>query len=171
MINGANHSLDVAPNESLAHVLRERLRLTGTKLGCGSGTCGSCAVHIDGKLKNACITLAALVDGCRVTTIEGLADGTTLHPVQKAFVAHGAVQCGYCTPGMVMAAVALLDEIPDPTERQIRLALAGNLCRCTGYVKIISAIRRAAEMMDAQATAIPTVEELTPQTLENSSKK
>jgi aerobic carbon-monoxide dehydrogenase small subunit len=146
-VNGEAHRLGVSPNESLAHVLRERLRLTGTKVGCESGVCGSCAVLIDGRLGNACITLAALVDGSAVTTIEGLADGDTLHPVQEAFVESGAVQCGFCTPGMVMASVALLNRNPSPSEVEIREALAGNLCRCTGYTSILTAVGRAADLL------------------------
>ena len=148
-VNGAAFGLEVAPYESLAHVLRERLRLTGTKLGCESGACGSCTVLVDGRSRNACITLASLLDGCSITTIEGLADGYVLHPVQEAFVESGAIQCGFCTPGMVIASVALLNEIPAPTDREIREALAGNLCRCTGYTKILAAVRRASDVLQA----------------------
>ncbi len=148
-VNGAALELGIAPNESLARVLRERLRLTGAKLGCDSGTCGSCAVLVDGRLRNACITLAVLLDGCSITTIEGLADGDVLHPVQEAFVENGAVQCGFCTPGMVLASVALLNENPAPSDREIREALAGNLCRCTGYTKILASVRRASNVLQA----------------------
>lgn len=148
-VNGESHALEVSPNETLVHVLRERLRLTGTKIGCDAGTCGSCSVLVDGRLKNACLTLAVFVDGRDVTTIEGLAVGEVLHPVQEAFVQSGAVQCGFCTPGMVMASVAFLNENPAPTDPEIREALAGNLCRCTGYTKIFEAIRRAsAELLN-----------------------
>ena len=146
-VNGAAFALEVAPNETLAHVLRERLRLTGTKLGCESGACGSCTVLVDGRSRNACITLAILLDGFSITTIEGLADGDVLHPVQEAFVESGAIQCGFCTPGMVLASVALLNENPEPTDREIREALAGNLCRCTGYTKILAAVRRASDVL------------------------
>lgn len=148
-VNEAALVLEVAPNESLAHVLRERLRLTGAKLGCDSGTCGSCAVLVDGRLRNTCITLAVLLDGCSITTIEGLADGDVLHPVQEAFVESGAIQCGFCTPGMVLASVALLNENPSPSDREIREALAGNLCRCTGYTKILAGVRRASKVLQA----------------------
>ncbi len=150
-VNGAKHSLEVESSESLAHVLRERLRLTGTKLGCQSGACGSCAVLVDGRLKNACITLAALIDGCDITTIEGLANGETLHPIQEAFVNGGAIQCGYCTPGMVIASMALLEENPSPTEEEIREAISGNICRCTGYTKILEAVKQASQALHNQA--------------------
>jgi aerobic-type carbon monoxide dehydrogenase small subunit (CoxS/CutS family) len=143
-INGAQHSLEVPPNETLTTTLRERLRLTGTKLGCDSGTCGSCAVLIDNRLRNSCVTLTALLDGSGIITIEGLVREEKLHPVQKAFLENGAIQCGYCTPGMVIAAVALLEETPRPSEKDIRKALAGNICRCTGYTKILKAISEAA---------------------------
>lgn len=142
-VNQQVYSIEVSPNETLVHVLRERLRLTGTKVGCEAGTCGSCSVLVEGRLKNACMTLAVLVDGLNVTTIEGLAEGKELHPVQAAFLQSGAVQCGFCTPGMVLATVALLDENPEPSDREIRVALAGNLCRCTGYTKIFESVRRA----------------------------
>ncbi|MFQ5571991.1 MAG: (2Fe-2S)-binding protein [Rhodothermales bacterium] len=150
-MNGVQHPVEVAPFESLAHLLRERLRLTGTKLGCQTGACGSCTVLVDGRLKNACITLAALTDGCEITTIEGLAQGEELHPVQEAFVACGAIQCGYCTPGMVLASVALLNENPAPTDAEIREAISGNICRCTGYTKIIEAVKQAALAIQNQA--------------------
>ena len=140
-VNSRKYELEVSSNETLANVLRERLRLTGTKLGCEGGTCGACAVIIDGTLRNSCLTLAALCDKASVTTIEGLKNGDTLHAVQKAFLENGAIQCGYCTPGMVMAAVYLLQENPTPTEQEIREAISGNLCRCTGYTKIIEAVK------------------------------
>jgi len=149
IVNGAALALEVAAHESLAHVLRERLRLTGTKLGCDSGSCGSCAVIVDGRLRNACITLAVLIDGCSITTIEGLANGDVLHPVQEAFVESGAIQCGFCTPGMVLATVALLNENPAPSDREIREALVGNLCRCTGYTKIFAGVKRASNVRQA----------------------
>jgi aerobic carbon-monoxide dehydrogenase small subunit len=150
-VNGQVHALQIAPAETLANVLRSRLHLTGTKLGCESGTCGSCSVLVDGILKNACLTLAVFVDGREVTTIEGLADGDSLHPVQEAFVQSGAIQCGFCTPGMVMATVALLDKNPRPSESEIREGLAGNLCRCTGYQKIFDAVRKASSAITVPA--------------------
>jgi carbon-monoxide dehydrogenase small subunit len=142
-VNGAEHKLRIAPEETLLAVLRERLHLTGAKEGCGKGECGACTVLLDGRPVNACLLLAADAQGCQVTTIEGLgADG--LHPVQQAFVQLGAVQCGFCTPGLVLAAKALLDENPDPDDHVIRRAISGNLCRCTGYAKVVEAIRAAA---------------------------
>jgi carbon-monoxide dehydrogenase small subunit len=135
--------MEVRPGETLLHVLRERLRLTGTKEGCGKGECGACTVLLDGKPVNSCLVLAFEVDGREVVTIEGLGRGE-LHPLQRAFVEHGAVQCGFCTPGLILAAKALLDEDPDPDEAAIRRGIAGNLCRCTGYVKVVDAIRAAA---------------------------
>ena len=146
IVNGVERSVEVPPNETLTSTLRDRLRLTGTKLGCDSGTCGSCAVIIDRRLRNSCLTLTALLDGSRISTIEGLAKETQLHPVQREFVKNGAIQCGYCTPGMVLAAVALLEENPRPSETEIREAIAGNICRCTGYTKIIKAIRETSRV-------------------------
>lgn len=146
-VNGDWHVLDVGEKESLLDVLRERLRLTGTKNGCGEGHCGACTVIVDGKSRRACITRAARLDGSAVWTIESLAQQGHLHPVQQAFVASGAIQCGFCTPGMIMAAKALLDANPHPTQDEIRDALRHNLCRCTGYVKIVEAVELAAELM------------------------
>lgn len=140
-VNGVRRSVEVPPTETLTFTLRERFRLTGTKLGCDSGICGSCAVLVDRRLRNSCLTLTALLDGSRISTIEGLAEGEKLHPVQRAFVQNGAIQCGYCTPGMVLAAVALLEENASPSEAEIREAIAGNICRCTGYTKIIKAVK------------------------------
>ncbi|MBI5490762.1 MAG: molybdopterin-dependent oxidoreductase [Deltaproteobacteria bacterium] len=143
MVNGTEHQLRVGVGETLLHVLRERLRLTGTKKGCGKGECGACTVLLDGKPVNACLVLAADAQDAEVLTIEGLgANG--LHPLQRAFVEHGAIQCGFCTPGLVLSAKALLDRDPDPDEAAIRRGIAGNLCRCTGYVKVVAAIRAAA---------------------------
>ena len=146
-VNGDWHVLEVGDKESLLDVLRERLHLTGTKNGCGEGHCGACTVIVDGKARRACITRAARLDGSVVWTVEALARKGHLHPVQQAFVATGAIQCGFCTPGMIMAAKALLDENPRPTRAEIKEALKGNLCRCTGYGKIIEAVELAADLL------------------------
>ncbi len=142
-VNGDRTSVHVEPNRTLLDVLRDDLGLTGTNRGCNQGDCGACTVHVDGKAMNACLVLALDADGSHVTTIEGLADGGRLHPLQQAFVDEGAVQCGYCTPGMIMTAAALLDAHPHPTEEQIRDGIEGNLCRCTGYEAIVRAIHAA----------------------------
>ena len=144
-VNGQDRELLVKPYTTLMEVLREDLRLTGTKHGCGAGECGACTVLIDGVPKVSCLVLPAQAEGTTVTTIEGVANGSTLHPVQQAFMDAGAVQCGYCTPGMVLTAKALLDTNPTPSEGEIKQALAGNLCRCTGYVGIVEAVLHAAE--------------------------
>jgi len=146
-VNGDPVDLEAPASMTLLDLLRDRLGLTGTKLGCGEGECGACTVLIDGSLHNACLTPVATIVGSSVLTIEGLADHGELHPVQRAFVDEGAVQCGYCTPGMVLAAKALLDRDPDPEERTIREWLSGNLCRCTGYGRIVAAVQRAARDM------------------------
>nr|MBC7243747.1 (2Fe-2S)-binding protein [Chloroflexota bacterium] len=143
-LNGQDVQVEVQPFATLAHVLREQLGLTGTKIGCEEGECGACTVLIDGQAVNSCIYPALKAAGRRVLTIEGLAKNGELHPVQRAFLEHGAVQCGYCTPGMVLAAVALLGQNPHPTEEEIRRAISGNLCRCTGYIQIIEAIKDVA---------------------------
>ncbi|KLU60362.1 nicotinate dehydrogenase small FeS subunit [Peptococcaceae bacterium CEB3] len=143
-VNGVARILEVEPEERLLDVLRERLHLTGTKEGCGEGECGACTVIMDGKTVNSCMVLAAQADGHAVTTIEGLGNRGSLHPVQKAFLEEGAVQCGFCTPGMVLSAKALLDRSPHPGKEQIAVAMSGNLCRCTGYDKILRAVERAA---------------------------
>ncbi len=142
LLNGEALETEVEDHWTLLYFLREELALMGTKEGCGSGECGACTVMVDGKAINACLYLALDVDGKEVMTIEGLAapDGT-LHPLQAAFVEHGAIQCGFCSPGMILSAKALLDENPNPTEEEIRHALAGNLCRCTGYLQIFEAIK------------------------------
>ncbi len=139
-INGRTEEIVVEPYWTLLRVLRDSLGLMGTKWGCESGDCGVCSVIIDGKIINSCLVLAMDATDKEITTIEGLARDGNLHPLQQAFVRHGAIQCGYCTPGLIMAAKALLDEYPQPTEDDIKMALAGNLCRCTGYVKIVEAI-------------------------------
>jgi len=128
-------------------VLRDQLGLTGTKYACGTGDCGACTVLVDGKPVFSCLTLAVTAKGKNILTVEGLAEGTTLHPIQQAFIDHGAVQCGFCTPGMILSAKALLDENLNPARDEIKTALAGNLCRCTGYVKIVDAVLAAAETM------------------------
>ena len=139
-VNGRTQEVVVQPYWTLLRVLRDNLGLMGTKWGCESGDCGVCSVIIDDKIINSCLVLAMDATDKNIVTIEGLAQNGNLHPLQKAFVRHGAIQCGYCTPGMIMAAKALLDENPQPTEDEVRMALAGNLCRCTGYVKIVEAI-------------------------------
>ena len=142
-VNGSPETLRAHPMARLLDVLRQQLHLTGTKEGCGEGECGACAVLLDGELVNSCLIPIQQVDGAAVTTIEGLAIDDRLHEIQEAFVAHGAAQCGICTPGMVLAAVSLLRRCPEPLEADIREGLSGNLCRCTGYMKIFEAVRRA----------------------------
>ena len=143
-INGENVEVLVQPYVTLLDALREDLGLTGPKEGCGTGDCGACTVHLDGEPVASCLMLAMQVRGRRVRTIEGLADSSTLHPLQEAFVRLGVPQCGFCIPGVLMAATALLAENPHPTEEQIRYGIAGNLCRCTGYTKMVAAIAEAA---------------------------
>ncbi len=144
-VNGDSYEVAVAPWRTLDEVLRNELRLTGTKVGCKTGDCGACTVLLDGKAVTSCLTLAVEAQGRAIVTIEGLAPkGDELHPLQKSFVEHGAVQCGYCTPGMILAAKHLLDRVPSPTDEQIRKGLSGNLCRCTGYTKIVEAIAAVA---------------------------
>jgi aerobic carbon-monoxide dehydrogenase small subunit len=143
-INGEQHEADVWEGESLLYVLRERLGYPGSKNACEQGECGSCSVMLDGKLVCACLVLGAQADGHEVVTVEGLGEDGGLHRVQEAFVAAGAVQCGFCTPGLVVAAADLLERTPDPSDDEIREALSGNLCRCTGYAKIFDAVRLAA---------------------------
>ena len=144
-VNGRPVEILVASNRTLVQILREDLRLTGTKHGCGAGDCGSCTVLLDGRPVNSCLVLAGQVQGRDVVTIEGLADGSRLHPIQASFVEKGAVQCGFCTPGMILSAKALLDRKKRPSEADIREALSGNLCRCTGYQKIVEAVQDAAK--------------------------
>ena len=146
-INGDGVEYLCQPHETLLEVLRDRLSLTGTKEGCGTGDCGACSVILDGRLVCSCLVLGAEAEGKRVETIEGMADGDRLHPLQQKFLEHAALQCGICTPGFLIAARDLLARNPDPTEEEIRFGLAGNLCRCTGYDKIVRAVQDAANVM------------------------
>lgn len=146
-INGSRYEVAVEKNWSLLHVLREMLDLTGAKAGCNTGDCGACKVIIDGEALNACTTLAHRCEGKEIFTIEGIASEGDLHPIQESFIERGAVQCGYCTPGMIISAKALLDKKQKPSRQEIREALRNNLCRCTGYVKIVDAIEAAADKM------------------------
>ena len=146
-INGRKRRFDVEANRLLLNLVRDELHLTGTKYGCGIGECGACTVHLDGEAVLACMVLAVDADGRSVTTIEGVADGDRLDPVQEAFIEEGAIQCGFCTPGFIMSTKALLRENPDPSEEEIREYLKGNYCRCTGYVNIINAVQSAARKM------------------------
>ena len=143
-VNGESHSSEVEPRQLLVYYLREQLGLTGTVVGCDTSSCGACTVLLDGESVKSCTVLAVQADGCAVTTIEGLADGDRLHPVQQAFHEQHGLQCGFCTPGFVMATVSLLKENPSPSEQEIRHALEGNLCRCTGYHNIVRAVEAAA---------------------------
>ena len=144
-VNGAVHDSDVEPRTLLVHYIRETLGLTGTNIGCDTSSCGACSIHLDGEAVKSCTLLAVQADGCSVTTIEGMAVDGVMHPMQQAFMENHALQCGYCTPGMVMAATSLLNENPHPTEGEVRLGLEGNLCRCTGYHNIVQAVLAAAE--------------------------
>ena len=144
-VNGKKYEMAVEPNQALVEVLRNELGLTGTKVGCEMGDCGTCTVIMDGKAVNSCLVLAAQSDGREILTIEGLAEGERLHPLQEAFVMEGAIQCGFCTPGMIMNGKALLDKGPDPDEAAIREAISGVLCRCTGYRKIVQAIKSVSD--------------------------
>jgi carbon-monoxide dehydrogenase small subunit len=146
-VNGTRHELELEPRELLVYVLRDRLRLTGTNVGCDTSSCGSCTVLVDGASAKSCTLLGVQVDGAEITTIEGLAENGALHPVQQAFHDRHALQCGYCTPGMVMAAVSLIEHDGAADEEAIRLGLEGNLCRCTGYHNIVAAVRDAAVAM------------------------
>ena len=144
-VNGESHKLEVFPMARLLDVLREELKLTGTKEGCGEGECGACTVKLDGQIVNSCLVPVAQVNGAEILTIEGVANGDQLHAVQQAFIDHGGAQCGICTPGMILAAVDLLERNPEPTEADIRNGLAGNLCRCTGYMKIFESVVQACQ--------------------------
>ena len=147
-VNGINYSKDIDPSLRLVDFLRDELKLKGTKEGCGEGECGACTVIVDGKTINSCLMLASSADGKNVVTIEGVADKDKLHPIQEAFMEVGAVQCGYCTPGMILSAKSLLDKNPNASEEDIRIALSGNLCRCTGYKKIIQAVLLAKDKLN-----------------------
>ena len=151
-VNGDTYNLTVEAWRTLNEVLREDLNLTGTKLGCGSGDCGACTVIVDGKSVSSCLTLAVEMDGKKILTVEGLAhSGETLHPIQEAFIEKGAIQCGFCTPGMELSALNLLKTNPRPSDTQIRSAISGNLCRCTGYNKIVDAIAEAGRRIKPQS--------------------
>ncbi len=154
-VNGRQETVTTDDERSLLDVLREDLRLTGAKYACGEGRCGACTVLIDGRPVRSCVTLATVAAGKHVLTIEGLAEGDALHPVQQAFLSESAFQCGFCTPGMIMATVALLRETPSPTDEQIRAALNGNLCRCCDYPSILRAVRRAAQALPAATPPAP----------------
>ena len=151
-LNGKSITREVPNHRLLLDLLRDEIGLTGTKEGCGTGDCGACTVMMNGKPVNSCLVLSGELDGVDVTTIEGLKIGPELHAIQKAFIQDGGAQCGYCTPGMLMMSKALLDENPDPSEEDIRFALSGNLCRCTGYAKIIQAVQDAATMMRSKTS-------------------
>ena len=144
-VNGQPNEIEVDPWRTLLEILRDQLNLTGTKQSCAEGHCGACTVLVDGEAVNACLMLALEANGCDILTIEGLAEGGKLTPIQEAFVNYGAVQCGFCTPGMIMATKVFLEDNQDPSDEEIKKALAGHLCRCTGYVQIIEAVRAAAE--------------------------
>ncbi len=146
-VNGTSYPVEIEPQWTLLRVLREELGLTGTKEGCGAGDCGACTVLIDGQAINSCLYLAIRAEKKKIVTIEGLSQNGRLHPLQQAFIDAGAVQCGFCTPGMILRAHSLLNEIPRPDEDQIRKSISGNLCRCTGYVKIVKAIQEASRVL------------------------
>jgi len=152
-VNGRIEKLEVEPYRTLLEVLREDLMLIGTKEGCGVGECGACTVLLDGRAVDACLTLAVRANGREVITIEGLAQGDTLHPLQRAFIEHGAIQCGFCTPGFILTAKAFLDENPHPNEEEVKRALAGNLCRCTGYAKIVEAVLDVVEYHSTEVSS------------------
>jgi len=159
-VNGVQHEREVEPRQLLVHFLREDLGLTGTHVGCDTSNCGACTCHLNGEAVKSCTVLAVQADGQRVTTIEGMGTESALHPLQTAFWEQHGLQCGYCTPGMIMAAADLLDNNPDPSEHDVREALAGNLCRCTGYHNIVKAVQAAAKEQVAAASAAsgPTAE-------------
>jgi carbon-monoxide dehydrogenase small subunit len=147
-LNGKDYTLTVPTNTTLLQIIRDKVKLTGTKRGCAKGECGACTVIFNGKIVDSCLVLAPKVDGAEITTVEGIGTFDNPHPIQKAFVEEGAVQCGFCTPGFVVSSYALLSKIPRPTEEEIREGLSGNLCRCTGYIKIIEAVKKASEELN-----------------------
>jgi carbon-monoxide dehydrogenase small subunit len=149
-VNNVTYTINLEPNLTLVEVLRDTLGLTGTKKSCNEGECGACTVLMEGKPVASCLVLAMDAQNKNITTIEGLAEGEKLHPLQEAFVKHGGIQCGFCTPGMIMSAKALLDEKPDPTPLQVRTAISGNLCRCTGYQQIVDSVMAAAKTMGSK---------------------
>ena len=154
-VNGVAHQLDVEPRLLLVHLIRDRLGLTGTHVGCDTSNCGACTVHVDGEAVKSCTVLAVQADGAHVTTIEGMAQDGELHPMQEAFTEKHGLQCGYCTPGMIMAATDLLARNPDPTEDEVRHALEGNLCRCTGYHNIVQAVLQCAKHPEGAKIPVP----------------
>ena len=158
-VNGAHHTVEVEPRLLLVHFLRDKLGLTGTHVGCDTSNCGACTVHLDGEAVKSCTVLAVQADGADVTTIEGIGSEGALHPLQQAFWEHHGLQCGYCTPGMIMAAADLLQRNPSPSEAEVRETLAGNLCRCTGYQNIVTAVMAAAQSMGAAAATTTGREE------------
>jgi len=147
-LNGKDYTLTVPTNTTLLQIIRDKVKLTGTKRGCAKGECGACTVIFNGKIVDSCLVLAPKVDGAEITTVEGIGTFDNPHPIQKAFVEEGAVQCGFCTPGFVVSSYALLSKMPKPTEEEIREGLSGNLCRCTGYIKIIEAVKKASEELN-----------------------
>lgn len=151
-VNGQTYEVETQPWRTLAEVLRDQLNLTGTKISCAEGHCGACTVIINGRAVNSCLMLIAEAQGKEILTIEGLSEGGELHPIQDAFVTHGAVQCGFCTPGLIMGAKSFLADNPDPSEEEIKKALSGHLCRCTGYVQIIEAVKVAAANMKSSSS-------------------
>ncbi len=152
MVNGEYEQIDVPSNMTLMHMLRDKLALTGTKNGCNAGECGACTVLMNGEPVNSCMVLAVECEGANIVTVEGLAKDGVLDPVQQTIIDHGGVQCGFCTPGILISSRALLDRIPNPTEEEIREALVGNLCRCTGYIRIVDAVKEAATRQQAWTT-------------------
>jgi carbon-monoxide dehydrogenase small subunit len=144
-VNGTTHESEIEPRTLLVQYVREQLGLTGTNIGCDTSSCGACSLHVDGESVKSCTMLAAQADGCHVTTIEGLAQNGVMHPMQQAFMDNHGLQCGFCTPGMVMASISLLNENPNPTEEEVRIGLEGNLCRCTGYHNIVQSVLAAAQ--------------------------
>jgi carbon-monoxide dehydrogenase small subunit len=150
-VNGIRYMVDIKPQRTLVEVLRETLGLMGTKKSCNEGECGACTVLMDGKPVASCLVLAIDAQGKEILTIEGLSEGENLHPIQEAFLKHGGIQCGFCTPGMVMSAKAFLDEHPKPTQTEVRKAVSGNLCRCTGYQQIVDSIMAASDMMQRES--------------------